>query len=81
MPVLWCKRVSGNGKAIGLFPGCTRSNNTKEGPRARINITLDRDEILALPGTGIADGNGNSDDGGPGCLCSISWCGFSHEDF
>ncbi len=41
MPVLWCKRVSGNGKAIGLFPGCTRSNNTKEGPMGRINITLD----------------------------------------
>ena len=57
MPVLWCKRGAGNGKSIGLFPGCTRSNNTKEG-RWLVSILPRQDKILALLDAGTADGDG-----------------------
>lgn len=73
MPVLWCKRVSGNGKSIGLFPGCTRSNNTKEG-RWLVSILPWQDEILALLDAGTADGDGGDGWAGRGAARADVFC-------
>lgn len=73
MPVLWCKRGAGNGKSIGLFPGCTRSNNTKEG-RWLVSILPRQDKILALLDAGTADGDGGDGWAGRGAARADVFC-------